>query len=648
MIEGLPYEPRPGQDRLIRFITDSLESGRHSVVESGTGTGKTVSALAATVPFAKRNGKRVVFLTRTKSQQKQIMSELRAMSSVIDVFGIAVQGRSVTTCPRMASDPELRTGSPEEMSRLCSHLKSKKDGTGCPYFDSMRDADIDVIVDGLRDLMPDPETFASLCAKDGYCPYEMMKAAIPFADVISAPYTFMVMPNIRRHFLGWMNATEQDIIIVVDEAHNLPDYLRDAFTSEYTVRALSYAEAEAKREGDPEVSAGITVTDVVSAMRSCFVEANMEYLRDTDGLIPYGFLQESLMGSLHVPSPILEAVFRNMSELGEIIRERLKSQHRLPRSHIGSLGDFLQFWTRCDDMSYVRLINGGENHSLEAYCMDPYEAAAPFRDCYASVHMSGTLEPIPDYVMSLGLERCNHASFPSPFDPDNLLTLYVDDVTTRHNDLQLDPDNIDRIMDHIVDLVNGVGRNTAVFFPSYEMMNRFVVKGLQDRLEGDVYTEIRGMSQAELMDTVDGFRSSTGGILFAVTGGRISEGLDFPSRDLELAIIVGLPYPRPSAKKDALIRYCQYRFDDGWNYVVRMPMARKMRQARGRLIRSEDDRGAAVVLDSRALQIPGFGAILSHDPVNDCNSFFDGLVTPTELGIRRRIVADNQISDDHP
>ena len=91
MIEGLPYEPRPGQDRLIRFITDSLESGRHSVVESGTGTGKTVSALAATVPFAKRNGKRVVFLTRTKSQQKQIMSELRAMSSVIDVFGIAVQ-----------------------------------------------------------------------------------------------------------------------------------------------------------------------------------------------------------------------------------------------------------------------------------------------------------------------------------------------------------------------------------------------------------------------------------------------------------------------------------------------------------------------------------------------------------------------------
>lgn len=637
MIEGLPYEPRPGQDRLIRFIADALELGRHSVIESGTGTGKTVSSLAATVPFAKRNGKRIIYLTRTKSQQKQVLSELREMSSVIDVFGVAIQGRSPSTCPLMCDDPDLRSGSPEEMSRLCSHLKSRKDGGGCRYYDRIRGMDTDVYVDGLLDSMPDPETFMERCIEDGLCPYEMMKAAVPFADVVAAPYTFVVVPYIRHRFLEWMNCAIEDTIIIVDEAHNLPDYLRESFTSEYFVRSLANVQKEAEAEHDPLVSEGITVSDVVEAMRVCFLEANMEYLHDTDGLIPFGFLQEVLMGELHVTSPTVVNICKNMSELGETIREQRKSEHKLPRSYIGNLGDFLTFWTSCDDASYVRLINGGENHSLEAYCMDPFEAAEPFRECYASVHMSGTLEPLPDYVMELGLNRCSHTSFPSPFDPENLLTLYAEDVTTRHSELQIDPDNIDRIADHIIALVNGVGRNTAVFFPSYDMMERFVSKGLPGKLDGNVFTERRGMTQVELMDTVDTFRSSTGGILFAVTGGRISEGLDFPSRDLELAIIVGLPYQRPSAKKDALMRYCLYRFDDGWDHVVKAPMVRKMRQARGRLIRSGTDRGVAVVLDNRVVQIPGFDAVLSDNPVRDCNLFFDGVMTPSEFAVRSHI-----------
>lgn len=637
MIEGLPYEPRPGQDRLIRFIADALESGRHSVIESGTGTGKTVSSLAATVPFAKRTGKRIIYLTRTKSQQKQVLSELREMSSVVDVFGVAIQGRSPATCPRMMDDPELRTGSSEEMSRLCSHLKSKRNGGGCRYYDAIRSIDAEVYVDDLMQSLPDPESFMERCIEDGLCPYEMMKAAVPFADVVAAPYVFVVSPHILNRLLEWMNCTLEDTIIIVDEAHNLPDYLRESFTFEYHVRSLASVQKEAEFEGDPPVADGVSVMDVVDAMKICFLEANMEYLHDTDGLVPFGFLQEVLMGELHVTSSVVANICKNLSELGETIRERKKDDHRLPRSYIGNLGDFLTFWMMCDDMSYVRLINGGEDHSLEAYCMDPYEAAAPFRDCFASVHMSGTLEPLPEYISELGLKRCSHTSFPSPFDPENLLTFYADDVTTRHGDLQIDPDNIDRIMDHIVDLVNGIGRNTAVFFPSYEMMERFVSKGLPNLLEGDVFTERRGMDQMELMDTVDTFRSSRGGILFAVTGGRISEGLDFPSRDLEMAIIVGLPYQRPSAKKDALMRYCQYRFDNGWDHVVKFPMVRKMRQARGRLIRSGTDRGVAVILDNRVTQIAGFGAILSNDLVRDCNMFFDGVMSPSDFAVREHI-----------
>ena len=143
------------------------------------------------------------------------------------------------------------------------------------------------------------------------------------------------------------------------------------------------------------------------------------------------------------------------------------------------------------------------------------------------------------------------------------------------------------------------------------------------------------MSQGELMETVDVFKKSTSAVLFAVTGGRVSEGIDFPSKDLEVAVIVGLPYPRPSFKKEALIRYSDLRFGNGWDHVIRSPMIRKMRQARGRLIRSEDDIGVAIILDSRITQIYGFGAVRSDNLVKDAEDFFDGLLIPSEVFVRR-------------
>ena len=636
-MDFFPYEPRDTQRDIVAFIDRIVSSGKHAVVESGTGTGKTICSLAGTLPFAKRQGKKILYLTRTKSQQKQIITEMRAIAKDSEVFGIAMQGRSPSTCPMMASDPDLKYGTSDELSKLCSHLK-KKDGGGvpkCPYYAAMADLDPEEYVKTVRRDMPDPETFQRRCADDGYCPYEASKLCLPYADVVAVPYTFAVVPAIRRHLLDWLNVPLEDLIIIIDEAHNLPDFLRDSCTSEFFLHSLDYVDRESDTYSNPEVSDGIAVSDVVNAMRKCFSEAALEYLMDSDGLIPYGFMEEILMSELCIPSPQLQTMCKNMIELGETIKEQKKEKRKLPRSYIGNLGAFIQFWLASDDVTYVRLINGGDDPSFEAYCMDPYEAAVPFRECFSSIHMSGTLEPLEQYKMELGLIKCETRVFPSPFDPENLLTLYAEDVTTRHKDLQIDPDNIDRIKDYIIEIVNGTGRNTAVFFPSYEMMDRFFTNGTTRELEGEVFSERRGMSQVELMETVDNFRSSSGGILFAVTGGRVSEGVDFPSRDLEVAVIVGLPYPRPSFKKEALIRYFDRRFGNGWESVVKTPMVRKMRQARGRLIRSEKDRGVAVILDSRVTQIYGFGAVPTKLPLEDISNFFDGIALPSELRIRR-------------
>jgi DNA excision repair protein ERCC-2 len=138
------------------------------------------------------------------------------------------------------------------------------------------------------------------------------------------------------------------------------------------------------------------------------------------------------------------------------------------------------------------------------------------------------------------------------------------------------------------------------------------------------HLESRGMDQGDLMDLVTSFKASSGGgVLFSVIGGRISEGIDFPDRELQVAIIVGLPFPKPTARQRALMHYYERRFRRGWEYTVTAPMLRKTQQAIGRLIRTERDIGAAVILDKRAR---GYADRLcarpTELPLNDVLGFF--------------------------
>ena len=92
---------------------------------------------------------------------------------------------------------------------------------------------------------------------------------------------------------------------------------------------------------------------------------------------------------------------------------------------------------------------------------------------------------------------------------------------------------------------------------------------------------------------------------------------------MELAIIAGIPYPKPTAKQRALEHFCELRFGHGWDHAVKAPTARKIQQAIGRLIRSETDRGVAVILDKRAVHfLDTVGAKRSERVVEEIGEFF--------------------------
>ncbi|MCK4364477.1 MAG: ATP-dependent DNA helicase, partial [Thermoplasmatales archaeon] len=143
-----------------------------------------------------------------------------------------------------------------------------------------------------------------------------------------------------------------------------------------------------------------------------------------------------------------------------------------------------------------------------------------------------------------------------------------------------------------------------------------------------IYFEEREMSQTALMELVSNFKDhgnqdGEGAALFSVIGGRISEGMDFPAEQLEIAAIVGIPYPKPTARQRGLQRYYDIKFGKGWEYTVEAPTARKLLQSIGRLIRDEKDRGVAVILDNRAPRFKKYIRDIdeSNDIIKDIRNF---------------------------
>ena len=615
-----PYRYRPGQGELVHFISSTVDDGMSPVVEAGTGTGKTVSALAATLPTVLERGMKVIYLTRTKSQQKQVIREAAAIGH--GVLCVGLQGRTAASCPMMRDDPDLASGTSEEISKLCSEYKRRDSGEcRCRFYANIEHTDIGEWVERIRSEHPEPEGFARMCEDAELCPYEMLKYALPHADVIAASYPFVFMPQILARLIDWIGIPLHRTVIVVDEAHNLPDYLRDVQTFEYSRAALDLAEKEARENGDNEVHEGLTVTDIIGVLREILGYAVKEYLIDDDGILPPYFLEDELMSRLGTTSVNIMRMVQVLEDIGDSIAERKKQRRKLPRSYIGSMGRFMRAWLTGSEDCHVRLVIGGDNPCFQSYCMDPSGASDPLNECFASVHMSGTLEPIDAYIRDIGLDRAVPKVLNGFFPKENLLALYTDEVSMRYEDRFIES-NYARLRQLLYDTVNSVRVNTAVFFPSYQFMDRMLDDGIASELGRDVYYERRDMPQGELMEVFDNFRTSEGSVLFCVTGGRISEGLDFPDKSLELAVLIGIPYPKPTAKMRAMTRYYDAKFGDGRLYVSLIPASRKMRQSIGRLIRSETDRGVAVILDRRAASLRDIDPMLCGDIPSAVSAFF--------------------------
>jgi DNA excision repair protein ERCC-2 len=613
------------------------------LIEAATGHGKTVATLAPLLEHALRADHKIIYLVRTHAQEQQVLQETRAISaragSPLLALGLAGRQRR---CFLLESMADFSGATAEETGKLCADRKRATqksfdegfllqpptelpEGTsldladlqGCPYYARVLQADLDALAARFAEKLPSPTEYEEYARSENLCAYELSKKLAKQARLVTAPYAFFFHPHVRPALFNWLGVGPDRVDLVIDEAHNLPEYLRDLSSVALPREAIRRARAELAERGDFAFPEGMHATELLDAVGSSIDDLVRDFVREEDGVLPPSALEEAILTRLGGTSHRLDTYLGSLVSWGDALREERRKARLIPRSAVHSVALALLSWPRLEPPHYVKVVTREPRPALEAYAVDAREPAEPIGECHVSVHLSGTLQPLEEYRQALGLpDTTRSLVVPSSFPPENRRLYFDPGVSTRFEEIQADPEAIPRLAARVAAVLDVLPVRSAVFFPSFALMEQVLAVGLRERIPPESVIERRGQSTSDLWRAIDGFRRGPErGVLLGVTGGRIAEGIDFPDDQLEAVVLVGLPFPRPTAKREALRTYLDLVTGHGWEYCVLGPTQRTMLQALGRLIRTEHDRGIAILLDHRAAQ---FASVLPGlEPIPD-------------------------------
>ncbi|MFV2013923.1 MAG: DEAD/DEAH box helicase family protein, partial [Candidatus Heimdallarchaeota archaeon] len=381
-----PYEPRPIQHGVINTIVKQLEKKTHMVLEAANGTGKTISALAATLPYAKQHGLKIIYLARTHSQIDRVLQELLQISKHINVSGIAMRGRE-SFCLNPLVQKYAKNN--HAVHIMCSQLKTAKK---CLYYTNMDDeAKLLPVLQNLSSKPATAEYVFDLAQSAEICPAETARKLLIDVDVVACSYLYLFDEGIRPTFLDQIDCDLQDLIIVIDEAHNLPEMVNNNASDSLSSFSLSGAIREARNNDR---------YDFISFMDACveYLQRKNRQMRLNEEKIidPAYFLEEI---ELSCNEDLDDQFFADMMDLGETIRYRLAKQGKEPRSSLGRIGEF--FFKLYDSIGKNDFSHSLQKQkfsdsrdtfvTLNLSSLDPSKVIYPvLRDSHVSISMSGT------------------------------------------------------------------------------------------------------------------------------------------------------------------------------------------------------------------------------------------------------------------
>jgi len=275
--EYFPFKPYDQQIELISLIQEAISSGKSLVVEAPTGIGKTVSVLSSFLPF--REEYKLIWTCRTHSQVERVLEELYRIK---EFSGEELSGIGVLNRRDMCVNPSVReiSKSPREAVVVCKEFR-----------------------------------------KIGRCPFHRKVCN----------YHHFFNPEIAPSFQSKLGISMGEVVLVVDEAHNLEKFSSEVQSKEITENTLNRASKEAKEfEAEEEFKEAKEFLEDL-------VEKNLK--RGAEVLIPWEYVETS--EEIDELGEEIDELGEELIFIGEEVWAERISLGKRPVSYLHSIGVFL-------------------------------------------------------------------------------------------------------------------------------------------------------------------------------------------------------------------------------------------------------------------------------------------------------------------
>ncbi len=581
---------RGGQRDFINDTYHAAKTGSRLMVCAPTGIGKTISALyPALRALGKGHVDRVFYLTAktvTGRAAANAVAEMAKNASTLRCIFVSAKDR---VCP-------LEGGGKSGCAFNC---KMTAQIEGAPY-EARRDAAMLSLLRGKNVISVDDIRAAA--EKYLVCPYELSLDASEYCEVIICDYNYVFDTRVR--FRRYFSGTAEKNMLLVDEAHNLPDRARDMYSA--TVTATPYLKLYSEKTEllalCPEVKRA--TAEVIKAFREVALLCKEEEQTSGDEVGGWYLSSDVPAGPGKALSAFAMAVKKASKEADvddPVIEQAYEEALRYVRTaEEGAAGSVFFAETK------------GTRLKMSIRCLDPSAKLDEMMGAaHASVLFSATFTPMDYFADILGCRDAIRLELESPYDPENLMVVGVNSVSSRYS---MRRECAPEIAEMIYSVIEAKEGNYIAYFPSYEYMMQvyrefaMVADGIK------VVLQKRSMSLSERDRFLAQFREGRSETLigFCVLGGAFAEGVDLAGEKLIGTIIVGTGLPKLSSEQNLLREYFDSTRENGYDYAFTYPSMIKVQQAAGRVIRSENDRGVVVLMDDRYMEPPIIKLLPKH------------------------------------